>query len=100
MEMFGVALPVMDGFSLLPLAHGRVEKVRDAVRSGLELDGVRELALRTDDWALLFPVAPHPDDRPREPLLFQKPDDRWEVNDLRTHNIETADELEARLKSI
>jgi arylsulfatase A-like enzyme len=99
LEMFGIPLPVMDGFSLLPLVQGQAEKVRDSVRSGLELEGVRELALRTDDWALLLPVTPHPDDPPREPLLFQKPDDLWEVNDQRTRNIETADELEARLKS-
>ena len=31
-------------------------------------------------------------------MLFEKPDDRWEVNDLRARNIERADELEAELK--
>ncbi len=36
----------------------------------------------------------------REPMLFQKPDDRCEVNDLRARNIERADELEALLKKL
>ena len=61
---------------------------------------------------MLLPARPHPSVPgrdggsegtptplpPREPLLFEKPDDRWEVNDLRARNIERADELEARLR--
>ena len=38
-----------------------------------------------------------PDD-PREPLLFEKPDDRWEVNDLRTRHLDQAEELERTLR--
>jgi hypothetical protein len=30
--------------------------------------------------------------------LHEKPDDRWEVNDLRPRNVERADELEAVLR--
>jgi arylsulfatase A-like enzyme len=97
LDLFGVVVPVMDGFSLLPLAHGQVEKLREDVRSALELEGVRELALRTNEWALLLPITPPSDDPPREPILFQKPDDLREVNDMRARNIETADELEAAL---
>src|SRR5439155_13304284 len=100
LDLFGVVpLPhEFPGFNLLPLAHGQTEKVRDAAYSRLELDGASEVAIRTDDWALLLPVEPHPDDPPREPLLFEKPDDRWEVNDLRSRNVETADEMEAVLR--
>jgi arylsulfatase A-like enzyme len=102
LDLFGIApLPhEFRGFSLLPLAHGQAEKVRDVAYSRLELDGAAELAIRTDDWALVLPVTPHPDDPPREPMLFAKPDDRWEVNDLRPRNVETADELEAQLRKL
>lgn len=101
LDLYGVIPLPSDfrGFNLLPLAHGQAEKVRDEACSGLELNGAAELAIRTDEWALLLPVAAHPDDPPREPRLFEKPDDRWEVNDLRPRNIERADELEALLRS-
>ena len=99
LDLFGVERPAdLPGFSLLPLAYGQAAGVRDAAFSQLELDGAAELAIRTDHWALLLPVRPHPDDPPREPMLFEKPDDRWEVNDLRPRNVETADELEQRVR--
>ena len=56
------------------------------------------MAIRTDEWALLVPTEVPEGDSPREPLLYAKPDDRWEVNDLRAHNIEQADKLEAQLQ--
>jgi hypothetical protein len=31
-------------------------------------------------------------------MLYEKPDDRWEVNDLRTRNADRADQLEAVLR--
>jgi hypothetical protein len=40
-----------------------------------------------------------PEGEVREPLLFQKPEDRWEVNDLRARHIGVADELESILKA-
>ena len=47
------------------------------------------------DVRLLDPPAADP---PRTPQLFVKPDDRWEVNDLRQQNLEQADELERILR--
>jgi arylsulfatase A-like enzyme len=101
LDLFGIGPPpgASPGFTLLPLAHGRAEKGRDVACSRLELGGAAEWAIRTDDWAFLLPVTSPPDDPPREPLLFAKPDDRWEVNDLRPRSVETADELEGQLKN-
>jgi arylsulfatase A-like enzyme len=83
--------------SLLPLAHGEGESHRQHAVTALELNGAAELAIRTEDWAYLLPVRV-PEGETREPLLFGKPDDRWEVSDLRSRNLERADELEAELK--
>lgn len=100
LDLFGVELPTgLDGQSLLPLARGEAESLRAAAYSGLELNGVAEWAVRTEDWAYLLP-GPQPDGDPaRPPMLFEKPDDRWEVNDLRARNLERADELEAMLRT-
>lgn len=100
LDLFGGEPPAdLDGHSLLPLARGEAESVREFAVSGLEVNGAAEWAIRTADWAYLLP-GPQPDgDPPREPLLFEKPDDRWEVNDLRSRNLERADELEATLRN-
>jgi arylsulfatase A-like enzyme len=95
LSQFGVA--GADGHNLLPLARGQAESVRPHAITDLELGSAAERAIRTDEWAYLLPVRV-PDGETREPQLFQKPDDRWEVNDLRVRNIERADELEAELK--
>jgi arylsulfatase A-like enzyme len=100
LDLFGV-FPIpesIQGHSLLPLARGEVASVRPYACSGLEANGAAEWSIRTDDRALLVPDHPHPGDPPRERLLFEKPDDRWEVNDLRTRNVERADELEEVLR--
>ncbi|HET6576281.1 MAG TPA: sulfatase-like hydrolase/transferase, partial [Fimbriiglobus sp.] len=92
-------LTAADGVSLLPLLTGKVESVRPIACSGLVLGETGEWAIRTPEWALLLPARPHPDDEERrEPMLFEKPDDRWEVNDLRPRNLERAEELEAVLR--
>ena len=82
---------------LLELARGEVEKVRSHAVTSLELGLAAERSIRTDEWALLLPVR-IPEGETREPKLFQKPDDRWEVNDLRSRNIAVMDELEAILR--
>jgi arylsulfatase A-like enzyme len=83
---------------LVPLAlGGEGLGVRGNVVSVAEIAGHREAALRTDTHALLLPLAT-PDDEPREPQLFEKPDDRWELNDVRQPNLALADELEAELR--
>lgn len=92
--------PPSDGraFNLLPLMRGEAAASRPVAITALELGDAAELALRTDEWALLVPTRVPEGDPPRSPMLFEKPDDRWEVNDLRPRNIERADELEAQLR--
>jgi arylsulfatase A-like enzyme len=87
-----------NAFNLLPLARGEAPPPRTYAISALELGDAAELAIRTDEWALLVPTRVPAGDALREPLLFEKPDDRWEVNDLRVRYIERADELEAKLR--
>ncbi len=81
----------------LPLIHGETTTVRESAISKLEFGTASELAIRTKEWAFLLPVKVPPDES-REPQLFSKPDDRWEVNDLRARNIERCDEFEEQLK--
>lgn len=96
LDCFGLKPPEAAG--LLPLARGRGESARSQAVTSLELNGASEVAIRTEEWAFLLPLKV-PEGEVREPLLFEKPDDRWEVNDLRARNVERADELEAALKA-
>lgn len=99
LALFGITPPAeAKGLDLLPLARGEAESSRPFVVTSLELADAAELAIRTDEWALLVPTKVPEGDPAREPMLFAKPDDRWEVNDLRGRNIEIADELEAKLR--
>ena len=87
------------GRSLLPLIRGEVEQVRPHACSGLALGYSVEWSLRTREWALLLPLSTPPEDPPRAPQLFIKPEDRWEVNDVRQHHLELAEELEQTLRT-
>lgn len=64
-----------------------------------DINGHSEAALRTDTHALLLPLATV-DDEPREPQMYEKPDDRWELNDVRQPNLELADQMEAELRKL
>jgi arylsulfatase A-like enzyme len=97
LDLLGVpaAAGQFDGQSLLPAARGEKFVSRPHAVSKLALGVAEELAIRTDEWAYLVPVR-SPESETRQPLLYSKPDDRWEVNAVR--NIEQADELEAILR--
>ena len=82
------------GRSLLGLARGAGDEDRPFVCTGLELNGVREWAIRTADCALLIPGEQREGEPPRPRMLFEKPDDYWEVNDLHVRQLEKAEELE------
>lgn len=84
---------------VLPILLGQPLQERESVVTRWMVNGVAEAALRTDRFALLLPLATPVEDDPREPLLFEKPDDRWEVNDVRQANLDQADQLEAELRS-
>jgi arylsulfatase A-like enzyme len=87
------------GFDLLPLVRGELEQVRPYACSGLAIGDSIEWSVRTPEWAYLLPLATPPHDPPRLPQLFVKPDDRWEVSDVRQHHLELADQLERDLRS-
>jgi arylsulfatase A-like enzyme len=99
--LFGSAPPEgLDGHDLRPLWEGTAEAVRPHAVSGWAVGPAAEWAIRTPEWALLLPAAAHPDDGPRPAMLFEKPDDRWEVNDLRPRHLELAEQLEATLRQV
>jgi hypothetical protein len=77
---------------------GAADAGRTHAISTMEADGGEEWAVRTADWAYLLPVRPPADDDPRPPMLFAKPDDYWEVNDVRSQHPEAAEELERVLR--
>jgi arylsulfatase A-like enzyme len=97
-ESLGVPCPPAHGYSLWPLLRGEAEQVRAYACSGLRQGGAAEAALRSTAWAFLLPLAAPEGDPPRAPRLYVKPDDRWEVNDVRQHHLELADHMEAVLR--
>jgi arylsulfatase A-like enzyme len=99
LDILGLPVPAGHGQSLLPLIRGEVEQIRRHALSGLALGYSVEWAIRTPEHALLLPLSTPPEDPPRAPQLFIKPEDRWEVNDVRQHNLELAEELERTLRS-
>jgi hypothetical protein len=86
------------GRSLLPLLQDNApDQLRDEVISYWQSNGLAEAAVRTDDWTFLLPLrTPEGEDRP--PQLYARPEDRWEVNDLRPRLLEQADACENRLR--
>jgi arylsulfatase A-like enzyme len=87
------------GSDLLQLATGQTHIARDCAYSQLTLGDATELAIRTSEWALVLPIRVPEGDAVREPRLFHKPEDRWEVNDLRRSNLELAEKLELQLRT-
>jgi hypothetical protein len=99
LELFGIKVPpTCHGHSLLPLMRGKVESVRPYACAGQQLGDGLEFALRMPDWSLILPVRPFGGDPPRLPQLYVMPDDRWEVNDVRQHHLELAEDLEKVLR--
>jgi arylsulfatase A-like enzyme len=102
LEAFDLTSLDCHGSSLLPLIRGEQERIRDYACSGLETGGELEYSLRTLDWAFLLPQETgsgglHPP--LRNPQLYVKPDDRWEVNNVLQHHFELAEQLEQTLRA-
>jgi arylsulfatase A-like enzyme len=95
-DAFGVSLPAVHGQSLLPLAKGERKGTRSYACAGLRAGDRIEWALRTPDWLFLRPVTRSPGST-SESELYVKPDDRWEVNNVRQHHLELAERLEETL---
>ena len=85
----------VQGFDLSPLIRGEKSKVRDYACMGMDNE---EYAIRTEKWHLTMPVEVDPDDIPRAPELYRKPEDRWDQNDIAAENPEIADQLELTLR--
>jgi arylsulfatase A-like enzyme len=98
LEAFGAPLPAVHGGSLLPLARGERKQIRDYACSGFRTGENVEWALRSADWAFLLPASSLSSDSPLEPELYVKPDDRWEVNNVRHHRLDVAERLEETLR--
>ena len=99
LEFLGVTPPMSHGQSLWPLINGEVSQVRPHAVSALNSDAGTQWALRTLTWAYILPVKWRNDD-PSQPRLYVKPDDRWEVNDVRQHHLELADQFERTLREL
>ena len=83
------------GHDLLPVIRGDQGKVRDYACLGMD---VEEFAIRTLGWHLTLPVEVDPDDDPKPPELYRKPEDRWDQNNIIAENPEVADQLELALR--
>ena len=98
LEFLEMAAPPSHGHSLWPLVRDEVNQVRSFACSGMRCGDALEWALRTRDWAFLLPVASPPGEPARHAQLYAKPEDRWEVNDVRQHHLELVEELEKNLR--
>jgi hypothetical protein len=97
-DLFGLPLPAVHGQSLLPLAEGQIDTIRPYACAGLCTGDTVEWALRSPDWAFLLSVSGPSTDSPIPAELYVKPEDRWEVNNVRQHHLEFAERLEQTLR--
>jgi arylsulfatase A-like enzyme len=100
LSAFGLQTPddlTLHGHDLLPLIRGEQTKVRDFACMGMD---VEEFAIRTHLWHLTVPVEPDPDDPPRGPELYRKPEDRWDQNDVAGLHRDVAEHLELTLRRV
>ena len=74
-----------EGLNLTAHWNGMPHEPRTYAISVCEIDGCSERAIRTVDWTYLEPMGNVEDDEPiREAMLFARPEDRWEANDVRS----------------
>jgi arylsulfatase A-like enzyme len=97
-EAFGLPIPDVDGKSLWQHCQKLRGPVRDYAVAGLTVGEATEVMLRTVDEHFLWPLRIPEGDPARGQQYFLKPDDRWEVNDLRQHHLERCEELEHELR--
>jgi arylsulfatase A-like enzyme len=95
LDAFGLPPAPVHGHSLLPLARGSAEKVRDYACSGLRLGEAVEWALRSPEWAFMLTLH---GEAGRAAQLYVKPDDRWELNDVAQHHPQLTEHMAAVLR--
>jgi arylsulfatase A-like enzyme len=88
-------VPAVDvhGHSLLPLALGEIEKIREYACAGLTSKNGVAFTLRTPQWSILLSAQP----TASPPQLYVMPDDRWEVNNVVQHHQDLTQDLEQTL---
>jgi arylsulfatase A-like enzyme len=96
LETFGIPAPPMHGHSLWPLIRRERLSIRDYACSGIGRNASAAWCLRTPEWSFLRALLPAAE--PMPPQLYVKPDDRWEVNDVRQHHLDLAEHLEQLLE--
>jgi arylsulfatase A-like enzyme len=89
--------PDLHGHSLLSVARGKPVNLREYACSWTRARTGAEWAIRTHQWYLILPMS-ETDTPPRQPQLYVKPDDRWEVNNVLEQHQEVADHLELTLR--
>ncbi|MGH7198999.1 MAG: sulfatase/phosphatase domain-containing protein, partial [Planctomycetaceae bacterium] len=95
LDAFGLDPRGCDGTSLLPLVRGESQTPRDFVPLG---EGRRCVAIHTDDYALIAPVNDAGTIEPAAASLFVKPDDFWEVSNVRDQAPNVAEALARTLE--
>jgi arylsulfatase A-like enzyme len=98
LEFLGIAPPPTHGNSLWPVIRGDTDQVRAHACSGARAGEAVEWSLRTLEWAFLLPATAV--DTSRRPQLYVKPEDRWEVNDVRQHHLDLVETLEKTLRDV
>jgi arylsulfatase A-like enzyme len=96
LEAFGASADAVHGRSLWPLLQGKDEPVRAYACTGLRAHDQLEWAIRTPEWSFLLPVEGESE---RRSMLFRKPDDRWEVNDVSLQHLELTEQLEQTVRA-
>ncbi len=93
-EVFGLPSVEAHGYSLLPLARGKSDSIREYACAGQASQDGTAYTLRTPEWSFLLPAqrTAYP------PQLYVQRDDRWEVNNVLQHHPELAQRLEKTLR--
>lgn len=97
LDLLGLPPASCHGHSLVPFVRGETGPIRPYACSYAEGGGTGGWAIRTPEWALVVPAGNPAEASPAPPHLFAKPDDRWEVNDLRLRHADLAEGLEKTL---
>ena len=97
LEALGQPVPEITGKSLWPLLRGENQSVRPFAVSNARTANEQRWLIRTPEHAYHVQTSPA-DGAPATPLLFVKPEDRWEVNNLCQPLIEQADALDVQLR--
>lgn len=92
--MFGVPT-AGPGYCLLQRDRLVTAPVRESLICQSNRGPIGEWGLRTAEWYYLLPLPESPE---RGPQLYQKPDDRWEVNNVAAQYPDVAADLDRQLR--